>query len=104
MNEVQIFEEKHLQAFKKLADVTKAKKEIEKQEKDIKAKLEKAMNTYDIKSIDNEYIKITRVDESTSTSLDLKEFKKKEPRLYDELLTDYPKVTKRKPHLRFKVK
>lgn len=61
------------------------------------------MDAYDIKSIDNQYIKITRVNGSTSTSIDLKALEKEEPELYAELLKDYPKVTNRKPYLTFKV-
>ncbi len=103
-NQVQIFEQQHIQVFKQLADITKQKKLIEEQEKKVKEQLEKAMDAYDIKSIDNQYIKITRVNGSTSTSIDLKALEKEEPELYAELLEDYPKVTNRKPYLTFKVK
>ena len=104
MNEIQIFEHQQLQAFKQLAEVTKTKKHLEEQEKKIKADLEKAMDLYEIKSFENQYIKITRVNGSTSTTVDLKEMEKEEPKLYAELLEDYPKVTTRKPSIRFNVK
>lgn len=103
-NEVQVFEQQHMQVFKQLADITKAKKQIEEQEKKVKADLEKAMDAYDIKSIDNQFLKITRVNGSTSTSVDLKAMEEKEPKLYAELLEDYPKVTTKKSYLTFKVK
>lgn len=103
-NEVQVFEQQHMQVFKQLADITKAKKQIEDQEKKVKEQLEKAMDEYDIKSIDNQYLKITRVNGSTSTSIDLKALEKEEPKLYSELLEDYPKVTTKKSYLTFKVK
>lgn len=103
-NQVQVFEQQHMQVFKQLADITKTKKQIEDQEKKVKADLEKAMDAYDIKSIDNQFLKITRVNGSTSTSIDLKALEEKEPKLYGELLEDYPKVTTKKSYLTFKVK
>lgn len=103
-NQVQVFEQQHMQVFKQLADITKTKKQLEDQEKKVKADLEKAMDAYDIKSIDNQFLKITRVNGSTSTSIDLKALEEKEPKLYGELLEDYPKVTTKKSYLTFKVK
>lgn len=103
-NEVQVFEQQHIQVFKQLADITKAKKQIEEQEKKVKADLEKAMDVYGIKSIDNQFLKITRVKGSTLTSVDLKVMEEKEPKLYAELLEDYQKVTTKKSYLTFKVK
>lgn len=103
-NQVQVFEQQHMQVFKQLADITKTKKQLEEQEKKVKEDLEKAMDAYDIKSIDNQFLKITRVNGSTSTSVDLKLMQEKEPKLYGELLEDYPKVTTKKSYLTFKVK
>lgn len=104
MNELQIFEHQHMEVFKQLAELTKTKKQLEEQEKKVKANLEKGMDLYEIKSFENQYIKITRVNGSTSTSIDLKELEKEEPKLYGELLEDYPKVTNRKSYVKFQVK
>ena len=104
MNEIKVFEQQHMIVFKELANITKQKKLLEKEEKKIKEQLEKAMNEYNIKSIDNQYIRITRIDESTSTTIDLKALEKEEPELYKELLEDYPKVTHKISYLTFKVK
>lgn len=103
-NEVQVFENKYLAVMVELSAIEQQKKSIEKKSKEIKADLEKAMDEYNIKSIDNEYLKITRVEASESVSIDLKAMKKKEPELYDDLLVDYPKVRKRKAYVRFTVK
>lgn len=59
-----------------------------------------AMLENGIKSIDNDLVKVTVTKASESTSIDLKEFQKKEPVSYAELLEDYPKVTKRAESLR----
>lgn len=127
--ELQAFEQQNLQVFKDISQITAQRKALEKQEKDIKAQLEEAMLEHEIKSIDNEYIKITRVKASETVSVDLKELEEKEietfdelmedypvrtidlkqleaaePELYGELVEDYPKVSSRKAHLRFEVK
>lgn len=103
-NQVQIFENKYMAVMANIALLDKQVKEMQEQQKALKADLEKAMNEYEIKSIDNEYLKITRVEESTSTSIDLKALQKKEPALYGELLEDYPKITKRKAYVKITVK
>ena len=104
--ELAVFNEQHLAAFKALSDMKKQKDALDKQEKDIKAKLEAAMDEYSIKKIENEYITITRVDENPGkTVVDLKKMEKEEPELYKELLEDYPTVTgKKKAYVMFKVK
>ena len=103
-NQVQVFENKYLAQMQQLQQLVSQKKELEKIEKDIKKELEEAMNKYNIKSIDNEFLKITRVEACELVSIDIKEMKKKEPELYEELLEDYPKVTKRNAYVRFTVK
>lgn len=127
--ELQKFEEQNLQVFKDISSLNTQIKELQAEEKAIKAQLEEAMQEHDIKSIDNDYIRITFVDESETVKLDLKEMENKEPEtfeelmedypvksidlkrleaaepeLHEELIADYPKVSKRKAHLRFKVK
>lgn len=102
--EIQVFENKYMAVMANIALLEKQVKEMQEKQKALKADLESAMNEYEIKSIDNEYLKITRVEESTSTSIDLKALQKKEPALYGELLEDYPKVTVKKAHVRITVK
>lgn len=103
-NEVTVFENKYMSVMANIAALDKQVKTLQDQQKTLKADLEKAMNEYNIKSIDNEYVKITRVEATESKSIDLKALEKKEPELYDELLEDYPKVTKRKAYVRITVK
>lgn len=104
MNEVVQFNQQYLAVFKSLSNITKQKKELEKQEKEIKEYLQEKMEEFGIDKIDNQYITITRVKASEKISIDLGKLEKKENTLYDELLRDYPKITKKKAYLVFKVK
>ncbi|WP_367614756.1 hypothetical protein [Heyndrickxia coagulans] len=103
-NEVAVFENKYMAVMANIALLEKQVKEMQEQQKALKAKLEGAMDEHGIKSIDNEYLKITRVAASTSKSIDLKKLQEKEPKLYGELLEDYPKVSNRKAYVQIKVK
>lgn len=104
--ELQVFENQYLAVFQNLAGVTKQKKVLEDQEKNFKAELEKLMDEYKIKSLDNQFIKITRVDENPGKqTIDLDKLLEKEPELHAELLADYPKTTgAKKAYITFKVK
>lgn len=104
--ELQVFEEKYLLLMKDLADVTIQKKRYETAEKKFKAQLEKVMDEYGIKSIDNQYLKIIRVAESKGKqTIDVDQLKKEEPDLFNELLEDYPKTTgAKKASIRFDIK
>lgn len=104
--EIALFEQKYLSACQQLADAVKQKKLIEDQEKKVKEQLEKVMDEYGIKSLENDFIKFTRVAENPGKqTIDIDKMKKEEPNLYDELLEDYPKVTgKKKAYVMFKVK
>lgn len=103
-NELQVFEEKSLVLAKGLKDLKVKKERLEKEEKELKATLEKLFEEYGLKSFKNDYFSITRVAESESKSIDLKDMEKKEPELYAELLEDYPKITKKKGYIRISVK
>ncbi|TFE02868.1 hypothetical protein [Jeotgalibacillus salarius] len=103
-NEVTQFENKYLQAMVHLAIMEKQQKELTIKVKDAKAELEDAMAQHDIKSIDNDFLKVTWVKGSSSKSIDIKKLQEKEPKLYGELLEDYPKVTDKKAYVKFTVK
>lgn len=101
---IQEFESKYLQDFKQLRLLEEEKKKLDELSKEAKSKLLDAMLEAGIKSIDNDFIKIMVTNPSESVSIDLKEFQKKEPVAYAELLEDYPKVTKRSESLRITLK
>ena len=95
------FEERNLAVFKQLADLKAQIKELERQQDEVKAGILEAMEHYGVKSFKNEYITISYVPDSETESIDLKALQAQEPELYDELLNDYRKVTKRKGYVRF---
>ena len=103
-NELKIFEDKSLIIAQSLKSLKDKKEKIEKEEKDLKKTLEDLFNEYELKSFKNDYFTISKVEASESKSIDLKNMEKKEPELYEELLEDYPKVTKRKSYIRISVK
>lgn len=104
--EVQVLEQQYLTVFQNLAHVTKHKKVLEDQEKEIKSQLEKLMDEYGIKSLENQFIKITRVDANPGKiTIDVDKLLKEEPTLHAELLADYPKVSGvKKAYVKFNVK
>lgn len=104
--EIQVFEEQYLAIMSSLAAMTKQKKVLEDQEKNVKEQLEKAMDEFGIKSVDNQYLKITRVAASKGTkTVDLVKMQKEEPELFEELIADYPKTSgAKKSFVRFDVK
>lgn len=104
--ELQVFENQYLTIFQNLAEVTKQKKVLEDQEKKVKGQLEKLMDEYGIKSLTNQFLKITRVDANPGKqTIDIDKMQKEEPELYAELLGDYPKTTgAKKAYVRFDVK
>lgn len=104
--EIQAFNEQYLESMKKIAHLEHVKKSFEEQEKTIKEQLEQVCKKYGIKSIDNEYMKITYVAAGTDKqTIDIDQLAKEEPDLYSDLLKDYPKTTKgRKAYIMFKVK
>lgn len=73
-----------------LANLEKTKKEIEKDDKELRAQLTALCDKYGVKSIDNDYVRISFVEGSFSVSIDLAAFKKKEPEVYDEIMHDFP--------------
>ena len=101
---IQEFENKYLEDFKQLRLLEEEKKNLEYLSKQAKEKILQGMLKAGVKSIDNDFIKVMVTNPSEVISIDLKEFQKKEPVAYAELLEDYPKVTKRSESLRITLK
>ena len=101
---LQKFNEQGMALMANLADTLKVKKEIEAKEKSFKSELLGLMEDFGVKSIDNEYVRITYIEGSESVGIDMKAFEKAEADVYKGLLEDYPKVTKRSASIRITVK
>lgn len=104
--EVTAFEEQYLAVMQSLSEMTKQKKALEEQEKKVKEQLEKVMDEFGIKSVENQFLKIIRVAASAGKqTIDLDKMQKAEPKLFEELLADYPKTSgAKKAFIRFDVK
>ncbi len=83
--------------------VLEEKKKFEKQEKELKEKIEAELMCLNQSKFESENLKVTLVPESTSTTFDTTAFKKKEAELYEDLLKDYRKTTTRKAYLKVTV-
>ena len=90
--------------IQRLAEVSKRKKLLEKQENEVKEALLPLMEEHGVESIDNELIRISYVGPSESTSVDTTKLRNEMPDLYEDIMSKYPKTTKRKAHLRFNTK
>lgn len=104
MGQLTTFDRKYMQAFQELAEVTKAKKELDAREAEIKEELTKGMESFGLVSIDNDYVKISYIKPSVSTSFDTKAFKLDDPDKYNELFEKYNKQTERKGYVKVSVK
>ncbi len=65
--------------IKGISDLTLQKKQIEEQEKEMRAKLVKTMEKYGVKSFENEVVKFTYVAATTRTTIDSAKLKKDLP-------------------------
>lgn len=70
--------------LQKITSLFEAKKQIDEQEKLLKAELLKAMEMYGIKSFENDHIKMTYVAPTTRTTIDTKRLKKDHPDIMEE--------------------
>lgn len=103
-NGVKLFESQTLSVMQELSALKKEQDRLADLEKQAKDKLQKAMEEYGVISFKNEYVTISNVAESTTTTIDLKAMEEKEPKLYKELLADYAKTTTKKSYIRIQVK
>lgn len=82
--EMVAFKEKTLAVIQAIADIASKKKELEDQDKKMREQLEAAMEQYNIKSFENDLVKITYTEPTTRTSVDSAKLKKNYPDIYTE--------------------
>ena len=103
-DELVLFEERSLEIMQKLSALKAEKENIEKFDAELRDRLQKIMTECGVTSFKNEYVTISNVAESETTTVDLNKLKEKEPECYEGLIADYPKVTKRKGYVKITVK
>ena len=103
-NNLVIFSSKALAYMKNLSELKKEQDRLAELEKTARSQLQSVIDKYGITQFKNDYVTISLVKGSTTTSIDLKELEKNEPQLYQDLLRDYPKETTKKDSIRILVK
>lgn len=103
-NKVVLFEQQSLALMQQLSELKRKKEEIEAADVEVRKKLQQAMDQYGIVSFKNEYVTISNIPASETTTVDLKKLQEKEPECYQGLIEDYPKVTKKAGYVRILVK
>ena len=104
MNEVTLFEEKNMSAFRTLAKLKEQKRQLDAEEKVINNMLLQRMQESNIASIDNDIVRINLIPETESVSLDTKALRKEDPDLYHDIENRYNKRVVKKAHIRITVK
>ncbi len=84
-----------------LVEKVRAKEQLENEIAEIKAAIELELPEEGFK---NDQVTISRKKGSTKVSIDYKAFEKAEPKLYNELLADYKKVTETKASVSYSFK
>ena len=104
MNEVTLFEEKNMSAFRTLAKLKEQKRQLDAEEKVINNMLLQRMQESNIASFDNDIVRINLIPETESVSLDTKALRKEDPDLYHDIENRYNKRVVKKAHIRITVK
>lgn len=104
MNEITLFEEKNMSAFRTLAKLKEQKRQLDAEEKVINNMLIQRMQESNIASVDNDIVRINLIPETESVSLDTKALRKEDPDLYHDIESRYNKRVVKKAHIRITVK
>ena len=104
MNEVTLFEEKNMSAFRTLAKLKEQKRQLDAEEKAINNLLLQRMQESNIASVDNDIVRINLIPETESVSLDTRALRAEEPDLYHDIESRYNKRVVKKAHIRITVK
>ena len=99
-----VFNENYLATMKRYAELEQTVKELEDTKKKVRAEIQEAMESYGIRSVDNDFVRITLVAPSTSISIDTAALRIARPDQYDELIGRFPKKTERRASIRVTIK
>lgn len=98
--EVMILEQQCPDVIKAITDICTQKKLLEEQEKQMRVKLQEAMEQYGVKSFENDVVKFTYVAPTTKTSIDSAKLKKDHP----DIAKQYSKTSPVSASVRISVK
>lgn len=87
--------------IKRLCELNLQKGLIETEIAELKSQIETELDGKDYK---DDSVTITFKQGASRTSIDMKEFEKKEPELYREIYNDYAKTTEGKPTVQYRFK
>lgn len=94
------FRDNNYVLFKNIFNICEQKKSLEIEEKKMKEELKKSMELYNIKSFDNDILKMTYIEASTTTTIDSKKLKEKYPEIY----SDCSKISNKKTYIKISLK
>ena len=86
---LEIFQNKNIKILENIKSIVQQKKQLEEQEKTLKAELEKAMVEKGVKKFSNDFISISYIEPTTAESFDSTKFKKENP----DLAKKYVKIS-----------
>jgi predicted phage-related endonuclease len=86
------FKEQSASIFKAIAQIVSSKKDLEEQEKKLKEQIKSAMEIHNVKSFNNDVLKLTYIAATTATTVDSKKLKDKHPAIYLECSKNSPKA------------
>ncbi len=95
-----VFQEQQLTVLNSIAELIKAKKDLEAKEADLKVKLQDAMEAYGIEKFTSDILNITYVAATKAESIDSTKLKAKYPQIAAECV----KVSNRKAYIKVEVK
>lgn len=104
MSDITLFNNNYMATMQRYADLEQTIKELTETKDKVRAEIQRAMEDYNIRSIDNDIVKLTLVAPSISTTIDTKALRISDPDTYEELLDKFPKVTERRQSLRVTIK
>lgn len=101
---ITVFNNAYMATMQRYADLEQTIKELEQTKKDVRAELKRAMEDYNIRSIDNDILRITVVPPTESVTIDTKALRIAKPDIYDRLIGEYPKRTTKDSYVRVTLK
>ena len=104
MGDISLFNNNYMATMQRYADLESTIKELTETKDKVRAEIQRAMEDYNIRSIENDILKITLVAPSVSTTIDTKALRMRDPDTYEDLLDEYPKTIERKQSLRITIR